>query len=106
MGTYLSSTGSLARGPGVGVGLLTPEISLQNFYPPHLDEGPACSTSAPLLPVWMEVFLLFCSCQTSFNLISDISERWLFCILVVLLVWLCEEVSHVCLCRYLDWKPA
>ena len=30
-----------APGPGVGLGLLTPEISLPNFYPPHVGEGPA-----------------------------------------------------------------
>ena len=32
-GTYLPSTGILGRGPGVGLGLLAPEISLTNFYP-------------------------------------------------------------------------
>ena len=42
-----------AAGLGVGLRLLTPEMSLPSFYPPHVGEGPAHSTSAPLLPVWM-----------------------------------------------------
>ena len=39
-----------------------------------------------------------------FNSISDSSEWWLFYIWVVILIWLGEEVSHICLCFYLDWK--
>ena len=39
-----------------------------------------------------------------FSLISDSSEWWLFYALVVILMWLCEEMSHVCLCCYLDQK--
>ena len=39
-----------------------------------------------------------------FNLISDGSERWLFYILVVILMWLCEEASCVYLGHYLDLK--
>ena len=45
---------SWAGGPGVGLGLLAPEISLLNFYPPHMDVGANCFTSVPLLPVWMD----------------------------------------------------
>ena len=41
-------------GPGVGLGLFAPEISLLNFYP-QVGVGPAHSLSAPLLPVWMDV---------------------------------------------------
>ena len=63
--------------------------------------------------VW---FLQFYSCHTSIQLdtvvvrlqgnsISDIPEWWLLYILVVILMWLCEEASHVCLCCHLDWKP-
>ena len=44
---------------GMGLGLLTPEISLQNFYLPHVGMGSAHSASAPLLPVWMDVFFFF-----------------------------------------------
>ena len=48
---------SWAGGPDVELGLLTPEISLPNFYPPHVDVGPARSASLPL-PVWMDVVSL------------------------------------------------
>ena len=53
---YLPGTGTL--GPGVGLGLLAPEISLPNFYPPYMGEGPAHSASVPLLPVWIDVVSL------------------------------------------------
>ena len=43
-----------AWGP-VGLVLLTPEISLPNFYLPHMDVGPAGFMSLPSLPVWMDV---------------------------------------------------
>ena len=36
--------------------------------------------------------------------ISDGSECWLFYILVVILMWLCKEMSHVYLCLHLDQK--
>ena len=38
------------------------------------------------------------------NLISDGSEWWVFYILVVILMWLCEETSHICLHCHLYWK--
>ena len=44
-----------AWGPGMRLGLFAPEISLPNFYVPHMGEGLARSMSAPLLPVWMDV---------------------------------------------------
>ena len=49
VGTYLTGTGMVGRGPDVGLELLTHEIVLLNFYPPHMGEGPAPSVSAPLL---------------------------------------------------------
>ena len=66
MGTYLPDTGTLGgdgvgrvrKRPGVVLGLLAPKIPLPDFYPPHLDVGPAYSVSAPLLPVWMDVVSL------------------------------------------------
>ena len=36
MGTYLPGIGTLEWGAGVGLGLLTPDIILSNFYPPHM----------------------------------------------------------------------
>ena len=47
-----------AGGPCVGLRLLSPKISLPNFYLPHVDMIPAHSGSVPLLPVWMEVVSL------------------------------------------------
>ena len=47
-----------AGGPGVGLGLLAPEISLPILYPTHVDLGPALSASVPLLPAWMDVVSL------------------------------------------------
>ena len=34
--------------------------------------------------------------------LSD-SYFWLFYILVLILMWVCEDASHVCLYRHLDW---
>ena len=42
-------------GPGVGLGLFAPKISLLDFYQPQVGEGPDCSVSVSLLPVWMDV---------------------------------------------------
>ena len=58
MGIYFPGTGILGWGPGVGLELLTPEISLPNFNLPHMDVGPTHSTSLPLLLVWMDVVSL------------------------------------------------
>ena len=58
MGTYLSGTGTLCRGLGVGLGLLTPRIFLPNFYQPHVYVGPAHSESPPFLLAWMDVVFL------------------------------------------------
>ena len=48
----------LPGGAGMGLGPLTPKISLLNFYPLHVDVGPADSMPLPLLPVWMDVVSL------------------------------------------------
>ena len=58
LGTYLPGTGNLGWGPGVGLGLLTPKISLPKFYLSHMEVGPVCSVFLPLLPVWMDVVSL------------------------------------------------
>ena len=57
VGTYLPGTGSLGWRASWGLGLLTAEISLPYFYPPHVGDGPARSTSASR-PVWMDVVSL------------------------------------------------
>ena len=57
-GPIFLALGPWAGGPGVGLGLLAPGISLPNFYPPHVDVGPAHPTSVPLLPVWIDMVSL------------------------------------------------
>ena len=89
----------------MGLGLLAPEVTLTDFYPPHVDVGPACSMSPPLLPVLDGCgFFKSIAVRLLFNLISVGSERWLFYILVVILMWLYEEMICVYLCRHLDSK--
>ena len=74
-------------GCGVGLGVLTPEISLPNFYPPHVDVGPAYSMSPPP-PTSLDRCSFFNSVvvRLPFNSISDSSEWWLFYNLVVILM--------------------
>ena len=69
VGTYLPGTGTLGWEAWCGAGLLIPKIPLPNFYPPHVDEGLAHSTSLPLLSVWMDVFSLI-QYLSDFHLIS------------------------------------
>ena len=94
---------SWARGPRVGLGLLDPEISLQNFYPHGCGASPFHICTPP-------TSLHGCGCfnpivvRLPFNSISDVPERWLFYTEAVSLMWLCEEVSQVSLCCHLDWK--
>ena len=42
---FLEALVTWAEGPGVGLGPLAPEISLPNFYPPHVCGGHAHSMS-------------------------------------------------------------
>ena len=58
MGSYLPGIETLGWGPGMGLGLLAPEIFLLNFHPPQVGVGPPHSASVPLLPVWMDVVSL------------------------------------------------
>ena len=44
-----------AGGPGVGLGLLAPEISLPSFYLLNVVVRPTHSLSLPLLAVWIDV---------------------------------------------------
>ena len=91
-------------GPGVGLGLLAPEISL-----PNLSTTCGCETSPSHVctpPTSLDGCGFFNSIvhRLPFNSISDSAERWLFYILVLILTWLCKGASYVCLCHYLDWK--
>ena len=78
MGTYLPGTGTLAGWPGVDLGLLTPEISLLNFYLPCMGEESAILHLHPSYQSGRRWFLQFCSCQTSIQL-----QIWWFCVMVV-----------------------
>ena len=51
--TFLAQ-GPWAEGTYVGLGRLAPKMFLQNFYPPHMGEGPArVCLRASLLSEWM-----------------------------------------------------
>ena len=96
-------------------------LGLQNFLPqstePHqpglsvefllttygCGKSPFC-LSAPPTSLDGCGFFNFIVVGFPFNSISVSSEWWFFCILVVILMWLCEEVSCVCLCHELDQK--
>ena len=97
-GLIFLALGSWDGGPGVGLGLLP------NFYLLGCVASPFC-VRAP--PTSLDGCGFFNSVvvRLPFNLISDIPEWWLFCILLIILMWLREEVSHVDLCCHLDQKP-
>ena len=78
-----------AGGPGVGLGLLAPKFL-----------STTCGRGTSLFrvctpPTSLDGCGFFNSIvvKLPFSLISDSSERWLCYILVVILVWLCKEVS-------------
>ena len=94
-------------GLGTWCGAGTPHS--QNIPPEFLFTTCVCGTSpfcicAP--PTSLDGCGFFNSVVTRlpFSLISDGSKWWLFYTLVVILIWLCEEASRVCLCHHLDWK--
>ena len=95
---------SCAGGPGVGLGLLTPDLPLLNFYPHRCGASPFY-IHAPSISLDGCGFFNSVVVRLPFNLISDIPEWWLFYIFVVTLMWLCKGVSHVYLHHHLDWKP-
>ena len=75
METIFLALDPLAGGLGAGLELLAAEISLLNFYSPHVDVGPAHSPGLPLLPIWMDLgFFNSVVVRVPFNLISDGSE--------------------------------
>ena len=91
------------RGPGVGLRLFDPEISLLNFYPHGCGVSPFCACAPPTSLDGCGLFNVVV--RLPINLISDGSECWLFLIFSVILMWLCEEGSHVCPHCHLDQKP-
>ena len=69
----------------MGLGLLAPDISLPNLYPPHVGTSPLCICT---LPTSLNVRSFFNSVvvRLPFILISVGSEWWWFYILVVILM--------------------
>ena len=93
-----------AEGPGLWLGPHTPEISFPIFmyltwvWDQHIPcVHPSFQSGCCFLFNSVVVGLRFSS-------ISNSSEWWLFYSLVVILMWLCKEVSPVYLRRHLDWK--
>ena len=103
MGTYLPGTGTLGWGSCYGAG--TPHS--RDYPPKFLSTTCVCGTSPFCIfspPTSLDRCGFFNSVivRFPFNLISAGSEWWLFYNLVVILTWLCEEVSGVHLCHHLD----
>ena len=99
MGTYLLGT----RTMGWGAWCRAETPYSQDIPPKFLSTTCGCGTSpfcvcAPPPSLDGCGFFNFVVVRLPFNLISDSSEGWLFCISVVMLMWLCKEVSRVYLC--------
>ena len=91
-------------------GLVWSWVSLLPCYPKFLPTTHRCGASLLRVstpPTSLDGCGFFNSIvvRLPFNSISDSSEWW-FHILVVILMCLCKEVSHVCLCCRLDWKSS
>ena len=105
-GSYLPGTGTLGRRALCGSG--TPrscDIPLE-FLSTTCAYGtsPFLICAPPSYPSDGCGFFNSIIFKLAFNSIPDGSEWWLFYILAVILMWLCEEASHVYLCRHLEWK--
>ena len=100
MGTSPLSTGSVGRGFWCGagtscsLGTFAVQISLPifNYHRGGCGTSPVC---LPLLPVSMWLLVYILSYRTSVHLDFRHSEWWLFCSLVVILMWLWEVPSNV-----------
>ena len=94
--------------PGLGAWCGSGTPRAQDIPPKVLSmwvwEQPAVHPHPSYQSAWMW-FLKSRSCQTSIQPDSDVPECWLLPILGVTLMSVCEEVSLVCLCHHLDWKP-
>ena len=105
VGTYFPATGTLGWEAWCGAG--TPRS--QGIPPEFLsttrgwETSPFCICAPPTILDGCGFFNSVVV-RLPFHLIFDGSEWCLFYILVVILMWLCEEASRVCLCRHLDWK--
>ena len=104
-GRYLPGTGTLGWGSQCGAG--TPcswDIPPKFLSTPHgYGTSPFCVSTPPASLDGCGFFNSIVV-RHPFNLIAPGYEWCLFCILVVSLMWLWEEVSHIYLSHYLDWK--
>ena len=105
MGTYLPGTGTLGWGTWCWAGTHHSCDTPLKF----LSTAHGCGTSpfhisTPPTSLDRCSFFNFIVIRLPFSLISDGSEWWLFYILVVISMWLCEEMSCAYLCHHLDWK--
>ena len=73
VGTYLPGTGTLDWGPGVGLGLFTPEIALPNFYPRGCGARAFCVCAPPTSHDTCGFFYSIVV-RLPFNTISDVPE--------------------------------
>ena len=103
VGTYLPGTGTLGWGAWCGAGTPcsrdTPPELLSTTHGTSLTQICGPPTSLDGCGILHSVVV-----RLPFNSISVSSERRWFCILVVILLWLCKDAIQVCLCRHLDWK--
>ena len=105
VGTYLPGTGALGWGAWCRSGTLRS----QDIPPECLSTTCGCRSS-PFSICTPSTSLDGCGFFNSvvvrlpFNLISECLEWWLFYILVLILMWLCKEMSHVCKHPHLDQK--
>ena len=107
VGTYLPGTGTLGWGAWCGAGTPCSLDSPSEFSRTTREWGTSLfCICAP--PASLDGCGFFNSVvvRLPFNSIFAGSGWWLFHILVVILMWLCEEVSHVCLCHHHDWKSS
>ena len=98
MGTYVPGTGTLRWGEAWcgaepdGSWIFSHHTWVRVQPVPHL-----CPSDQSVW-IWFNSIVV----RLPLNLISNDSEWCLFYILVVILMWLCEELSHVCLRCHLD----
>ena len=103
VGTKFPGTRTLGQGTGVGWDPCSQRYPSRILSPTGgWGTSPFCACTPPSSLDGCGFFNS--TVRLPFNSISDSSEWWLFYILVVILMWLCEEVSHVCLCHPLDRK--
>ena len=108
MGTYLPGTGTLCEGTCCVAQTLRSWDNPSRIHIHHtwICVGLTCSVSPP--PTSLDGCGFFSSVvvRLPFNLLPDGSGSWLFHILVVILMWLCKEVSYVYPCCHFDQKWA